>query len=148
MGISKNDKCFAEALAMYQEEAYTRGVETQKIWFMDLQNGWMQLPADKNIYWLRGAIDRTWRILERGEDLRASGQLNPLYYRQPDMTITMDDGRSIVVDNKFTNAEGRIDPWNRAPGKGGTLQRDDYNGINASQGVNGQDLALNKDVCN
>lgn len=56
----------------------------------------------------------------------------------------------MVVDTKFTDSKGNIDPWGKNKGMSGSTQKPDYNEINTQQNPGRddvEDLAIDKDNC-
>jgi hypothetical protein len=148
---SDKDKCFEEATRAYEDATGKKlGIDFQRPWVQDRSGTWAEAPAESTFSRLMGSILKTLRI-QNGDQLpRAPGAPNPVQARYPDMTVTRPDGSKIVVDNKFTGADGRTDPWRTTPGTNGKTQQEDYNDINR-QNTNGdpnaQNLSLDKDSC-
>jgi hypothetical protein len=147
--MASKDQCFKEALGKVESVSQkTLNVEYEKWWVKDLNKkiGWAPVPPGQVLPILFNSIAKTLALaLGLRTDVRDPGAANPVQLRRPDLTIDV-NGKQIVVDNKFTDKDGNIDPW-RTGGQSGSDQRGDYNDINHQQGVEGSDLSLNKDIC-
>lgn len=145
---SKKEKCFQKAVDRINEGREARGqgkipVEHERGWIRDADKSWR--PAS----WYRGlwySIRKTLRIKKGLQDERPPGSLNPEQYRRPDITLTRENGSKVVLDTKFTNAQGKPDGW-RTGGMSGTDQRPDYEDINRNQGNDIGEPKLDKDNC-
>src|SRR5262245_11344412 len=71
---------------------------------------------------------------------------SPIQTRHPDLTVTIIGNREVVVDLKFTRANGQSDTWRTEAGQSGSRQRDDYNEINRQELGIDKDLDLSLDV--
>lgn len=135
---SKKDKCFKEAMDEYNKYADTKDqldIKHQETWIKNWNGEWIEGS--------RFITSSFWDFVR----MITSGKY--AQFRTPDFTIQTGEGK-LVVDNKFTNSKGEIDPWRTQQGKSGSLQLDDYNEINdqLSNGNSKTDkLALDKDNC-
>lgn len=150
MGMSAKDKCFDEAIEQVEKVGGQKiGVTGQQGWLKDMAGNWSPLGKGVTFDSLFGSIRKTLEILKGNILPRAPGAPNPVQVRYPDMTVDTPGGK-VVVDNKFTNGKGGIDPWGNKPGTGGDTQLNDYNDIN-NKNTNGnpkaKNLSLDKDIC-
>jgi hypothetical protein len=151
--MSSKEDCFRTAMKSYLDETGSKyKFDFEQVWVKELFQGdtfrmskWSILSESRfdSIFY---SIKKTFGLLRDGDVLRPSGEPNPIQVRRPDMTITTPTGQQIVVDNKFTRADGSVDPW-RTGGQSGSDQLSDYNEINRQHGVEGKELKLDKNVC-
>jgi hypothetical protein len=132
---SARDKCFKKAVEKLKDNGKLKDldVQDQKRWVRDAASReWSQT----NEIWCKvvGAVSRAWRAIDAKLGL-PEGAINGT--RIPDMTITPEGGKTMVVDNKFDG-----DKWRDG-------QREDYNEINEQQNGDpkAKNLQLNSDVC-
>lgn len=150
---SAKDNCFEEATRAYEDATGKKlGVEFQRPWVVDRAGNWAEVPEESTFGKIMGSILKTLRI-ENGDQLpRAPGVPNPVAVRYPDVTMTQPDGTKIVIDNKFTGADGKPDPWRpQVNSETGSTQQKDYNAINQQNtkgDPNAKDLTLDKNTCN
>jgi len=150
---SSKDQCFQDATRAYEAATGKNlGIDFERQWVLDQNGTWGEAPQGSFFGDLWHSILKTFRI-ESGNQLpRAPGVPNPIAFRVPDMTITQPDGTKIVVDNKFTDSNGNVDPWRpQVNSRTGSTQRQDYNDINSQQtngDPNAVDLSLDKNTCN
>lgn len=145
MTTPKED-CFKEALDAFKDAFPEEDpkVELFKDWYRDSDGTWKKAGFVRSFsHWI-GSILKTGRIASGAEDPRPKGEPNPTQWRTPD--ISASDGK--VYDLKFTNAEGRVDPWGDTPGMGGGTQKEDQAAINKqADPKNGKAMSLDKDSC-
>lgn len=152
MPESAKDICMREALAEYENLTGDKtGVEFQRPWLQDRSGTWAMGDNPNGFAGFIHSIKKTFRIMRGLQPERAAGAPNPVQVRYPDMTVSRPDGSRVVIDNKFTNARGDIDPWRTQIGTNGQTQRQDYDDIN-SRNTKGdkraEGLSLDKDSCN
>ena len=144
---SDKDKCFEEAMDTYQKLRKEAGRPLDID--MTHQTPWVRNPLLPSINWepIKNIFFREWFHIY-GYTKRALG-LDTTQVRYPDVTVKLKNGSHLIVDNKFTNNKGGIDPWGRKPNEhSGTNQQDDYKQINEQQGNSaGEKPSLNKDKC-
>lgn len=135
------EKCFEEAVREYERvSGRDLGIDFQQAWTKDIDGVWHR--GNRPWWALVNSLRKTWRFLEAGEG--EPGQVHEL--RRPDLTtgemnVTGANGRSTVVDLKFTRKNGTVDDWR--PG-----QKDAYGEINRQQ--NGPDsgpISLSAENC-
>jgi hypothetical protein len=145
MTTPKED-CFKDALEAYKDAFPKKdpNVELFKDWYRDADGTWNKAGFFRSFsHWI-GSILKTGRIASGAEDPRPAGEPNPTQWRTPD--ISASDGK--VYDLKFTNAEGKVDPWGDTPGMGGGTQKEDQAAINKqADPKNGKAMSLDKDTC-
>ena len=134
---SDKEKCFQKAL-----DEYNDSLPDDKKWKIKHQQPWAQ------------GHDGVWRQEERGLWAGLKSMWKSIYgptpgtvkqLRIPDLTV--DD--NLVVDTKFTRADGKVDEWGTKPGAGnGRTQREDYNDINKQTNPDATDLKLDPSSCN
>ena len=132
MGMSDKDKCFEKAIDKVEDVGKQKiGVENQAPWVKDLNGTWRQIPKDTAFQSIMGSIKKTLGIQSGNlpANARLPGKPDPIQVRYPDVTVDTPGGK-VVIDNKFTNGKGGIDPWGSKPGTGGNTQLPDYNDIN------------------
>ena len=140
------ENCFKDALDAYNDAFPDKNsnVELFKDWYRDADGRWYPAnTARKFWHWLQ-SIWKTEDIQNGTCDPRAPGEPNPLQWRTPD--ITGPDEK--CYDLKFTNADGKTDPWGSKPGmnNGGT-QREDQETINKQTDPESGAMSLDKDSC-
>lgn len=148
---SEKDKCFERAVEKINEGREAKGqkkinIEHEAGWIRDRFTGWNKESWYGKLW---NSIKKTFRIKNRLEpdDRAARGAPSPEQYRQPDCTLTLDDNSKVVIDCKFTDANGRPDEWGTKPGMGGRTQEPDYRDINKSQGNDIGEPKLDKNNC-
>jgi hypothetical protein len=146
---SPKDKCFKEATEALKENTNKlkdMDIEFERTWVRDQKGTW----SKSNLFWahLNNAINKTLEIIAGTRSPRTQGRPNPMQVRRPDITINKGNN-SLVIDNKFTDKDGNIDPWRSEKGKSGSTQKDDYNEINREHAgdPNAQDVSLDKNKC-
>lgn len=146
---SAKDQCFKEAIETYEEATKKDlGIKHQLPWSQDLDGTWV--AEETKIWWnVINSMLKTLGILSGTTPPREPGRPNPIQVRQPDVTVPTPNGKPVVVDNKFTDKNGKPDPWRENPGKGNkNTQRQDYNDINKRQGhEETDDWSLDKNKC-
>jgi hypothetical protein len=142
------EECFEKAIDKLNEG---RAAKNQPKLEIEHRQGWIRDAGNwKPEGWtgkLWHSIRKTFRILDGNQAPRPPGSANPEQYRVPDITLTLPGGKKIVLDTKFTNAEGKPDGWRTQTGMGGTTQRPDYEDINEQQGTGVGEPSLDKDKC-
>ncbi len=133
---SARDKCFKKAVQNLDDAGQIKNlkVQDQQRWVQDaVSKQWSQ--SSDVWYKVVGAISRLKRFVGAG-GTASPGDVGAT--RIPDMTLTPDGGKPLVVDNKFDG-----DSWQN------NGQQDAYNEINKQQSSDpkAQDLQLNSDVC-
>ncbi len=151
MGMSDKDKCFEKAIDKVEDVGKQKiGVENQAPWVKDLNGTWRQIPKDTAFQSIMGSIKKTLGIQSGNlpANARLPGKPDPIQVRYPDVTVDTPGGK-VVIDNKFTNGKGGIDPWGSKPGTGGNTQLPDYNDINQKNtgNPNAKNLSLDKNTC-
>lgn len=146
---SKKEQCFRKAVDKINEGREAKGqkkldVEHEQGWIRDADGSWKPAPWYRELWY---SIRKTLRINRGLQDERPSGAPNPVQFRKPDVTLTLDDGSKTVLDAKFTNKEGKPDPWRKQPGMGSKTQEEDYRDINEKQGNDVGEPKLDKDNC-
>ena len=143
---SEKEQCFMDALDEYKRAFPDKDpkVEMFKQWYKDLNDRWYKADFFRSFsHWI-GSILKTRRIMNGEESCRDDPEApNPTQWRTPDMTAS--DGK--VYDLKFTNAQGKVDPWGCKPGMGGRNQEDDYTEINKQADDKSKAMSLDKDSC-
>ena len=142
---SEKEQCFEDALDAFKDAFPKKDpkVELFKDWYRDSDGSWNKASFFRSFsHWI-GSILKTRRIQNLEEDPRPAGEPNPTQWRTPD--ISASDNK--VYDLKFTNAEGKVDPWGDKPGMGGGTQKDDQAAINQQVDPNGKAMSLDKDSC-
>jgi hypothetical protein len=142
---SEKEQCFEDALAEFKRAFPDKDpkVEMFKEWYRDLDKGWQKAGFVRSFsHWI-GSILKTQRIVGGEEDPRPDGAPNPTQWRTPD--ISASDGK--VYDLKFTNAQGKVDPWGDKPGMGGGNQKEDQAAINKQVDEKSGAMSLDKDSC-
>lgn len=130
---SAKDMCFAAAVDAYQELAKEAGIPwkfkvlNQTPWIQDVGNWgkpWKMAEGFVGVYvHLMNYVSKYFKYSSL------------IQVRFPDVTIKFPDGKAMVLDNKFTQADGSVDKWGTANGAGnGNTQQADYNQINQEQG--------------
>jgi hypothetical protein len=149
--LSEKEVCFKEALETYQEKVKDLGVRDHQQWIQDLNGEWHALEKETAMGRLMGWFKRTQRFEEEGTLGEIENMSKP-YIRQfriPDFTVRA-NGKTLVIDNKFMDADCTKDEWGKKPGLNGNNQRQDYNDINKKNNPGDdkvQDLSLDKDIC-
>ncbi len=133
---SARDKCFAKAVDKLKDGGKLKDlkVQDQQRWVQDaVSKEWSQ--SGEIWYKVVGAISRLKRFIGGG-GTPSPGDTGAT--RIPDMTLTPDGGKPLVVDNKFDG-----DSWQD------NGQQDAYNDINSKQNGDpkAKDLQLNSAVC-
>jgi hypothetical protein len=150
--MSEKEDCFKEALDKYKELSKDDlKIDHQQPWVRDRITGWHKLE-DASL-WTRLSFQiraLQGKTLQEIAERWAADKDNPVQLRRPDFTVTTQEGRTLVIDNKFLRADCSMDDWSNTPGQSGTTQREDYNEINGSRNrdKNVEDLRLDRDVCN
>ncbi len=143
---SEKEQCFKDALAEFKRAFPDKDpkVEMFKQWYRDINDRWYKADFVRSFsHWI-GSILKTERIMNREENCRADPNApNPTQWRTPDMTASDDK----VYDLKFTNAQGKVDPWGCKPGMGGGNQEEDYTAINKQVDDKTSAMSLDKDSC-
>lgn len=138
--MADKEQCFDDAMEDFNDATEEGGgkpidIDFQKTW-VEQPAGWVQAP-DVNHWW------QFWEWYKKN----IQGQI-----RRPDITMKGPDGKTLVVDKKFTRADGSVDDWGKVPGKkNGNTQKPDYNSINKQNNpgnAEAQDLALTPESCN
>ncbi|CAM2064020.1 hypothetical protein SCOR_01555 [Sulfidibacter corallicola] len=152
---SDKEKCFQEALEKYNEVAEQSGsrdpidANFQEGWVQDIDGTWS--PTGNETWWsMVNSVRKTWDIIAGNRPPRPPGSDYPIQIRRPDVTIRS-GSRTVVVDTKFTRANGTVDDWGTRPGAGnGNLQQEDYNDINSQMNPDGdapEDVKLDPETC-
>jgi len=138
---SDKEQCFEDAL-----DAYNDSLPDDKKWNIKHRQPWVQ------------GQDGVWRQEPRGFWAGVNSMMKTIKWklglgpapgtavqvRVPDLTV--DD--NLVVDTKFTRADGTVDDWGTKGGAGnGKTQREDYNDINKQTDPKAQDLKLDPASC-
>jgi hypothetical protein len=162
--INEKEKCFKEAMDTYQKAVNDSGdklkweVKDHQLWGQKLDGTWHQVNnmswQDLNLETIKtNARIRKW-INDGGnigDDPFKAGKDYWYQARVPDFTVRTPDGKTLVVDNKFTRkSDCSKDEWGKKKGYNGNTQREDYNDINKKNnpGANNvQDLYLDRDIC-
>jgi hypothetical protein len=148
---SEKDQCFADAIRAYEDATgKDLKIEFEQPWVQDVDGTWSR--PNKTWWNIVNGVRKTWRWLMGDESAaRPDGSSLPNQVRRPDFTVEGPDGKPIVVDNKFTDANGKEDPWRTQPGQGnGKTQQEDYNDINRQNNPGDkppQDMKLSKEEC-
>lgn len=146
MGLSAKEQCFKDAYSAYTDAFPDKDpkIELWKDWYRDAADGkWHKADFFRRFeHWI-GSIFKTRRIMNGEDDPRPEGEPNPEQWRQPD--ITGPDNK--VYDLKFTDANGKTDPWGSKPGMGGKNQQEDQRDINKQVDPNSNEMSLDKDSC-
>src|SRR5262249_34769971 len=143
------EKCFRDAVDKLNEGREARGqkkidIEHERGWLRDANGSWKPATWTQDLWY---SIKKTLRIQDGVQEPRAPGAPNPIQYRKPDITLTKPDGSKLVLDNKFTDADGKPDPWRTQPGMSGSKQRDDYEDINKQEKNDVGEPKLDKNTC-
>lgn len=133
---SARDKCFGKAVQKLKDNGKLSDlkVQDQQRWVQDaVSKQWSQ--SSDVWYKVVGAISRLKKFLGAG-GTASPGDIGGT--RIPDMTVTPDGGKPVVIDNKFDG-----DSWQDNGQQGA------YNDINKQQNGDpkAKDLQLNSDVC-
>jgi hypothetical protein len=130
------DKCFGKAVEKLKDNGKLKdlAVKDQQRWVQDAVSKARSQSSD---IWYKvvGAVSRLKKFLGAG-GTASPGDTGAT--RIPDMTLTPDGGKPLVVDNKFDG-----DSWQD------NGQQDSYNDINKQQNGDpkAKDLQLNSAVC-
>jgi hypothetical protein len=143
------EKCFRKAIDKINDGRGAKGqkkldVKHEQGWVRDKNNGWQQETWTGGL-WRR--IQYTWDAAKGLVNPRAAGRPNPEQFRKPDLTLPQPNGKNPVLDIKFTDSKGNVDPWRETTGMGGKKQREDYKDINKEQGVDMDEPSLDKNSC-
>ena len=134
--MSDKEDCFEEALRSWETmTGRDLGVTFQQPWIKDAAGLW---ERGSRTWW---ALVNSWRKTLRffGGDAEEPGTVQGL--RRPDITMPGANGKDVVVDLKFTGANGKPDPWR-------TGQEQAYGDINKqNHGPNSGAVALDKHSC-
>ena len=136
--MSSKEDCFEEAADAYQDATdKDLGLQHKQPWRQNMDNTWSPEPRG---FWAGVNSMLKW--------LRGEGHAGSVkQIRVPDVTVNTPKG-PLVVDLKFTRADGTVDSWGTKPGKGnGSLQQDDYNDINKQTDPKAKDLKLDPESC-
>jgi len=149
--MSDKEACFKEALDAYKDATGNDlGVTHHQQWVQDANGSWRAIEEPRGFWGIINSIMKTFRIQDGLQDPRPPGSPNPTQLRVPDMTVRTPDGRTVVVDNKFTRPDGTKDTWGTRPGTNGNTQKQDYDDINRQNNPGNDkvdDLYLDKDRC-
>jgi hypothetical protein len=143
---SPKDKCFEAAIDAYQEFREEAGSP----WKVEIshQTPWVRDPlAPSESRWTPVThVFKEWYHIY-GYAKRKFG-FAKTQVRYPDVTVKMQDGSHLVLDNKFTNGKGEIDGWRTKRNEySRTTQQKDYEDINRQQGHDIGVPSLDKDKC-
>jgi hypothetical protein len=132
---SARDNCFQKAVQKLKDNGKLKklDVQDQRRWVRDGASGaWSQ--TSEVWYKVVGAVSRARKAIAKGLGLPEGA---PDATRIPDMTVTPEGGKPIVIDNKFDGDSFRDD------------QLKDYNEINKQQNgsPDAKDLRLDSAVC-
>jgi hypothetical protein len=146
---TEKEKCFRKALDKLNEGREAKGqskldVKHEQGWIRDANGSWKPQSWTNDLWY---SIKKTLRIQQGTQSPRPGGAPNPIQYRKPDLTLTRPDGSKVVLDTKFTDADGRPDPWRAQDGMSGTKQKADYEDINQKQGNDVGEPKLDKNNC-
>ncbi|MEF2074638.1 hypothetical protein [Consotaella aegiceratis] len=141
MADTPKEQCFKEAMDAYENATGDDlGAKWKQQWYRE-DGKWYQASKWRSFkHWIN-SIRKTQRIRKGTEAERGADAINPEQWRIPDLTIG-----DTVVDLKFTNKAGRIDPTGTKEGIGGFSQQHDYNEINGRK-TDSDIVALDKDSC-
>jgi hypothetical protein len=142
---SPKEQCFEDALDAHNKAFPDKNpnVKLFQDWYRDLDGSWHQSGMMRSFsHWI-GSILKTGRIRRQEQDPRPPGEPNPEQWRTPD--ITGPDGK--VYDLKFTDKNGRIDPWGDKNGMGGGTQEQDQEAINRQAGSKDGAMSLDEKTC-
>ncbi len=145
---SDKEKCFREAVEELQKARGKKlDIEYERPWVKDYDTKRWE-PIRSEAWWKAvNSIKKTWRIL-KGQQEPEPGRASPMQIRKPDMTITNSDGSKVVVDNKWSSADGTKDKWGTKKGTSGSTQKEDYDEINEQSGKGkAKELKLDRDTC-
>ena len=152
---SDKEKCFQEAIEKYNEiSEHSDAMEKidasfQEGWVQDLDGTWSSI-GNESWWHVVNSVRKTWRIALGEHPERPPGSANPNQLRRPDATIRRGNN-TVVVDTKFTRADGRVDVWDHRPGRGSrNPQEVDYNQINWQQNPDGEapdNVKLDPETC-
>jgi hypothetical protein len=149
------EMCFEAAVATLTELRERLGVHTpqiddHRIWTQNKPDDtWRPEPNQTSLQRIWGSLKKTLGI-EKGEgdptiDPDTGAPRWPTgQYRIPDVTVQRDDGKYVVIDEKYDG-----DSWGTTAGSvNGNTQPQDYEEINRQQtGVPGQALSLDSTTC-
>jgi len=137
------EQCFEDAMDKYQDATgKDLGLKHRQTWGQRTKDGVWEM--EERGFWAGvGSMLKTLRF-------KAGLGPKPGTYQQvrvPDLTVN----DKVVVDTKFTDANGKVDPWGTKPGAGnGNTQKPDYNDINKQNNPSdprAQDLSLDPKSC-
>lgn len=153
---SEKEKCFEKALKKFNQEAvrslfnFPLDVTLEEGWVQDLDGTWRSVGRNYDWRELNREMELTRRIQDDLAPPRPPGSANPLQFRRLDIVLRWAK-RLVVLDNKFTRKNGRLDDWQKPLGKGnGKTQQHDYDHImkDANKDPNAPGAGkLNKDTC-
>lgn len=136
--MTAKEDCFEEASEAFSNEKRNLDLEHKTPWRQNMNGTWEREPRG---FWAAVNSMRKW-LLNQGH----AGSVQQV--RVPDVTLNSPKG-PLVIDLKFTRADGTVDSWGTRPGAGnGQLQRDDYNQINDQTDPDAKDLKLDPESCN
>lgn len=136
--MTAKEDCFEQASNDYSKEKGDLDLEHKTTWRQNLDGSWMR---EGRGFWAAVNSMRKW-LLGHGH----AGSV--MQTRVPDVTLGTPKG-PLVIDLKFTRANGVVDDWGTKPGAGnGQVQRDDYNQINEQTDPDAKDLRLDPESCN
>jgi hypothetical protein len=143
------EKCFHEAVDKLNEGREAQGkpkidAKWEQGWVRDANGSWTETTWTQDLIY---SIRKTLRILGGTQDPRDDGEANPVQFRKPDVTLTRPDGSKVVLDTKFTDANGRIDPWRDQKGTSGSVQKDDYEDMNRKAKNDVGEPKLDRNTC-
>jgi hypothetical protein len=143
------EKCFQDAVDKLNEGREAQGkpkidYKWEQGWIRDANGTWSESSWTRTLIY---SIQKTLRILDGTQAPRADGTPNPIQFRKPDVTLTRPDGSKVVLDTKFTGADGKPDPWRTDQGTSGTVQKDDYEDINKQTKNDVGEPKLDKNTC-
>ena len=143
------EKCFRDALDKINQGREAKGdkpldVKHEQGWIRDANGSWREETWTEALW---GSIRKTLRIQSGTQEPRSGGAPNPIQYRKPDVTLTKPDGSKVVLDTKFSDKDGKPDPWRSQEGMSGTKQKEDYEDINKKQKNDVGEPGLDKNSC-
>ncbi len=138
---SPKEQCFADALEAWEgATGKSLKIDLQQWWTKNAAGGWERASfVKRSWYEIVNSWKKTKRFLNGDTSTPAPGSVQGL--RRPDITMPGANGKDMVVEIKFTNKEGKPDPW-------GDGQRESYQEINKqNQGPSSGTPVLDQGSC-